>query len=328
MKKFLLKRVLISMVLLMFVSMIIYGIMRCMPTSYVETQALTLSQRPGSKSYDEWVEQLNASYGLDKGPVEGYFAWASEAVQGNFGDSWYWNKPVLEKFQDVIWYSFALAIASFIIEIIVAIPLGIIAARKQYSIADYSITVAALIGISLPSFFFATILKWVFSIQLGWFDLYGIVGRMHDQLSATGQLLDIAKHMVLPVITLSIVSIGSLMRYTRTNMLEVLNSDYIRTARAKGLNENRVINYHAFRNTLIPIVTLLGGTLPSLFSGAMITETLFQIPGIGYTSYQCILQGDIPFVMFYMLFIAVLTLTGNLIADILYAVVDPRVRVS
>ncbi len=328
MKKFLLKRVLISMVLLMFVSMIIYGIMRCMPTSYVETQALTLSQRPGSKSYDEWVEQLNASYGLDKGPVEGYFAWASEAVQGNFGDSWYWNKPVLEKFQDVIWYSFALAIASFIIEIIVAIPLGIIAARKQYSIADYSITVAALIGISLPSFFFATILKWVFSIQLGWFDLYGIVGRMHDQLSPTGQLLDIAKHMVLPVITLSIVSIGSLMRYTRTNMLEVLNSDYIRTARAKGLSENRVINYHAFRNTLIPIVTLLGGTLPSLFSGAMITETLFQIPGIGYTSYQCILQGDIPFVMFYMLFIAVLTLTGNLIADILYAVVDPRVRVS
>jgi len=119
-----------------------------------------------------------------------------------------------------------------------------------------------------------------------------------------------------------------LMRYTRTNMLEVLNSDYIRTARAKGLAENRVINHHAFRNTLIPIITLLGGTLPGLFSGAMITETLFQIPGIGYTSYQSILQGDIPFVMFYMLFIAVLTLTGNLIADVLYAVVDPRVRVS
>ena len=134
--------------------------------------------------------------------------------------------------------------------------------------------------------------------------------------------------MILPVLTLLVVSIGSLMRYTRTNMLEVLNADYIRTARAKGLSEKKVINHHAFRNTLIPIVTLLGGSLPGLFGGAMITETLFQIPGIGYTSYQCILQGDIPFVMFYMVFMAVLTLLGNLIADILYAVVDPRVRVN
>jgi peptide/nickel transport system permease protein len=140
--------------------------------------------------------------------------------------------------------------------------------------------------------------------------------------------MDIAKHMILPVVTLTIVSIGSLMRYTRTNMLEVLNSDYIRTARAKGLSENKVIYLHAFRNTLIPIVTLLGGSLPGLFGGAMVTETLFQIPGIGYTSYQAITQGDIPFVMFYMLFMAVLILAGNLLSDILYAVVDPRVRVN
>lgn len=118
------------------------------------------------------------------------------------------------------------------------------------------------------------------------------------------------------------------MRYTRTNMLEVLNSDYIRTARAKGLSEKRVINYHAFRNTLIPIVTIIGGTLPGLFSGAMITETLFQIEGIGYTSYQAMTTGDIPFSMFYLVFQAMLILLGNLIADILYAVVDPRVRIN
>jgi peptide/nickel transport system permease protein len=142
------------------------------------------------------------------------------------------------------------------------------------------------------------------------------------------QFWDIAKHMVLPVITITVVSIGSLMRYVRANMLEVLNSDYIRTARAKGLSENKVINHHAFRNTLIPIVTLLGGSLPGLFSGAMITEQLFQIPGIGYTSYVCVMQGDIPFVMFYLVFLAALTLLGNLIADILYAAVDPRVRVG
>jgi peptide/nickel transport system permease protein len=328
MKKFIVKRVLISCVILVFVSMIIYSIMRCMPTSFVEQQAMTLSQKPGAKSYDEWLAQLNAQYGLDSGIIQGYFTWASKAIRGQFGDSWYYNQPVLSKFADVIWYSFALSLASFILEIVIAIPAGIAAAKKQYSTTDYTITVLALIGISLPSFFFATILKWVFSVKLGWFDLYGIVGRNHLQLSDTGKILDMAWHLVLPVLTLTIVSVGSLMRYTRTNMLEVLNSDYIRTARAKGLPEKKVINYHAFRNILIPIVTLLGGTLPGLFSGAMITETLFQIPGIGYTSYLCVVQGDIPFVMFYMLFSAILILLGNLIADVLYAVVDPRVRVN
>lgn len=328
MKKFIIRRLLISVVLLFFVSMIIYTIMRLMPTSYVETQAMTLAQRPGSKSYQEWVDQLNAQYGLDTGIVQGYFRWLSKAVRLNFGDSWYFNQPVLQKFSGVIWYSFGLGLAAFIIEILIAIPAGIIAARKQYSLADYAITVIALIGISLPSFFFATILKYVFSIRLGWVDLYGIVSRMHESMSDAGKVLDMVKHMVLPTLTLVVVSIGSLMRYTRANMLEVLNSDYIRTARAKGLPENKVINHHAFRNTLIPIVTLLGGSLPGLFGGAMITETLYQIPGIGYTFYQCVTQGDIPFVMFYMVFMAVLILLGNLIADITYALVDPRVRVN
>ena len=328
MKKFIIKRLLISVVLLFFVSMIIYTIMRCMPTSYVEQQAMALSTKPGAKSYSEWVEQLNAQYGLDTGVIQGYFKWASKAITLDFGDSWFWNQPVLQKFSSVIWYSFALGLVVFILEIIIAIPAGVAAARKQYSATDYAVTVIALIGISLPSFFFATILKYIFSVKLGWLDLYGIVGRYHESYSSVGKILDMARHMIMPVITLTVVSVGSLMRYTRTNMLEVLNADYIRTARAKGLSEDRVVNYHAFRNTLIPIVTLLGGSLPGLFSGAMITETLFQIPGIGYTSYQCVVQGDIPFVMFYMVFMAVLILLGNLIADILYAVVDPRVRVN
>ena len=328
MKKFIIKRLLISVVLLFFVSMIIYTIMRCMPTSYVEQQARALSTKPGAKSYSEWVDQLNAQYGLNTGVIQGYFTWASRAIRLDFGDSWFWNQPVLQKFSSVIWYSFALGLVVFILEIVIAIPAGVAAARHQYSATDYTVTVIALLGISLPSFFFATILKYIFSVKLGWLDLYGMVGRYHESYSSFGKVLDMAQHMILPVVTLTVVSIGSLMRYTRANMLEVLNADYIRTARAKGVSENRVINHHAFRNTLIPIVTLLGGSLPGLFSGAMITETLFQIPGIGYTSYQCVLQGDIPFVMFYMLFMAVLTLLGNLIADILYAVVDPRVRVS
>ena len=137
-----------------------------------------------------------------------------------------------------------------------------------------------------------------------------------------------AAHLVLPIATLTIVGIGSLMRYTRTNMLEVLNADYVRTARAKGLPESKVISHHAFRNTLIPLVTMLGGSLPGLFGGALITETLFGIRGIGYYSYHAMELGDIPFTMFYLAFISILTLLGNLITDILYAVVDPRVRVN
>lgn len=328
MKKFITRRLLQSIVILFFVSFIIYGIMRCMPSSYVETQARILSTKPGAKSYQEWIDQLNQAYGLDVGVLQGYLKWASKAVLGNFGDSWYWNLPVTVKFSKVIWHSFALGFASFLLEVIIAIPLGILSAKKQYSKTDYAVTVLALMGISIPSFFLATLLKYIFSIKLGWFDLFGVVGRMHEQLSPFGQFLDIAKHYVLPVITLTIISMGSLMRYTRTNMLEVLNADFIRTARAKGLAENKVINYHAFRNTLIPIVTLLGSSIPNLFAGAMVTETIFQIPGIGYTSYQSMIQGDIPFTMFYMVFLAFLTLLGTIIADILYAVVDPRVRIN
>ncbi|MDD3795641.1 MAG: ABC transporter permease [Lachnospiraceae bacterium] len=328
MKKFIVRRLLLGVVILFFVSIIIYSIERSLPTSYVEGKARAMSQKQGAKLYDELVADLNASYGLDKPVLPGYFSWLGKAIRGQFGESWVWHQPVTEKFGSVIWYSFALGLISFLLEIFIAIPLGIISATKQYSRTDYAITVVALVGISLPSFFFATILKWIFSIHLGWFDLYGIVSRMHEQMGSLGQLLDIGKHLVLPAATLTIVSIGSLMRYTRTSMLEVMNADYIRTARAKGLSEKKVIYHHAFRNSLIPIVTILGNSLPNLFAGAMITETLFQIPGIGYTGYQCLVQGDIPFTMFYMVFLAFLTLMGTFIADILYAVVDPRVRVN
>ncbi|MDD4328201.1 MAG: ABC transporter permease [Eubacteriales bacterium] len=328
MKKYILKRLLISVLILFFVSMIIYGIMRSIPTSYVETQARALSQVPGAKSYTDWLDQLQEMYGLNVGFVPGFFKWFGQAIRGEFGDSWQFNVPVTTKFKEVIWDSFTLGSIAFVLQIIIAIPLGILAARKQYSRTDYAVTVFALLGISLPTFFFATVLKLVFSAWLGWFDLYGKVGRFYEQLTPFGQFLDVAKHFVLPIATLTIVSVGSLMRYTRTNMLEVLNSDYIRTARAKGLSERRVINHHAFRNTLIPVVTILGGSLPGLFAGALITETLFQIPGIGFTSYTAMVSGDIPFTMFYMVFMAVLTLLGTLIADILYSVVDPRVRIS
>ncbi|MBO4338894.1 MAG: ABC transporter permease [Clostridia bacterium] len=328
MQKFIIKRLIQSIVILFFVAFIIYAIIRCLPTSFVEAMARQKSMQPGSKSYQEWLDQLNQMYGLDGGIIPGFFHWLGRAVRLDFGDSWKWTVPVVDKFKDVIWISFIMGAVSFFFETIIAIPLGIISATKQYSKTDYAVSVIALAGISLPTFFFASLLKLVFAVKLGWFELGGLVGRSYQQLSPVGQFFDKAHHLVLPIVTLVVLNMGSLMRYTRTNMLEVLNADYIRTARAKGLSEHKVIYYHAFRNTLIPLVTIIGGSLPGLFSGALITETLYSISGIGFVSYTSMVSGDIPFFMFYTVFLAVLTLLGNLIADILYAVVDPRVRVS
>jgi len=329
MKNFIIRRVLLAIFIAFFGALIIYSVIRALPSSYVEQIARQRASNPTSMmSYQEWLDQLNAIYHLDVGIIPGYFGWLRNAVRGDFGQSWHYGIPVTEKFNQVIWYSVIINIITFAVQMLISIPLGILAARKQYSRTDYAISIFALAGISLPTFFLATILKYVFSIQLGWFDLYGLTGRFHSTMTPFQQILDIGYHMILPVITLTMLSIGGLMRYTRTNMLEVLNSDYIRTARAKGLSENVVINKHAFRNTLIPLVSYMSYLLPSMFGGALITETLYQIPGIGYISYTAMIRGDIPFAMFYTTFLIILTQISLLVADIMYAVVDPRVRAN
>lgn len=329
MRNFIIRRVALGIFITFFGAMVVYAIIRSLPSSYVETVARERASNPlSTKTYQEWLDQLNEVYKLDVGIIPGYFGWLGNAIKGDFGESWHFGIPVTEKFNQVIWYSVIINIITFFVQMFIAIPLGITAARNQYSRTDYAISIFALAGISLPTFFLATILKYVFSIKLGWFDLYGLTGRYFSTMTPWQQFWDMAYHMVLPVVTLTMLSIGGLMRYTRTNMLEVLNSDYIRTARAKGLPENKVINKHAFRNTLIPLVSYMSFLLPSMFSGALITETLFQIPGIGYISYQAMVRGDIPFAMFYTTFLLLLTQVSLILADIMYAVVDPRVRVN
>ncbi|MDY6873723.1 MAG: ABC transporter permease [Chloroflexota bacterium] len=329
MRNFIIRRVILGLFIVFFGAMVVYTVIRSLPSSYVETIARERASNPlSTKTYQEWLDQLNAVYKLDVGIIPGFFGWLGNAVKGDFGESWQFGIPVTEKFKEVIWYSVIINVVTFIVQIVISIPLGILAARKQYSKTDYAITVFALLGISLPTFFLATILKYVFSIQLGWFDLYGLTGRFHTSMTPFQQVVDIGYHLVLPIVTLMMLSIGGLMRYTRTNMLEVLNSDYIRTARAKGLSERVVINKHAFRNTLIPLVSYMSFLLPSMFGGSQITETLYQIPGIGYISFQAMVRGDIPFAMFYTTFLILLTQISLIVADIMYAVVDPRVRVN
>ena len=327
MTKYICKRVLFGAVIVFFGAMAAYVVIRLLPTSFVERMARQLSSQPGAKSYSELLAQLNQMYGLDGPILKGFFRWCGYALRGDFGESWKFHQPVVQKFGSVIWYSVGINVITLVLQAVIGIPLGILAARKQYRVADYVVSVTALAGISLPVFFLATLLKYVFSIRLGWFDLYGLVGRMHEQMTFWQQAADVGAHLVLPVVTLTALSVGGLIRYTRMNMLEVLNTDYVRYARAKGLPERVVIRKHAFTNTLLPLISYSSYLLPALFGGSMITETLFQIPGIGYISYQAITQGDIPFAMFYLVFLLILTQVSLMAADILYAVVDPRVRI-
>ena len=327
-RKYIIKRILISIVILFFVAFIIYALMRCLPTSYIENMARQKSMQPGSKSFDEWMEQLTAMYNMDKGIFYGFFAWLGQMLRGEFGDSWFYTVPVIQKFHSSIWVSFVMGLVAMILELIIAIPLGVIAATKQYSRTDYTISVLALAGISLPTFFFASLLKLVFSVKLQWFDLFGLTGRNYEQLSAMGQFLDKAHHLVLPIVTLVVISVGSLMRYTRTNMLEVLNADYIRTARAKGVAPAKIIFGHALKNALIPVITYVGPMLAYIVTGSLVVEQIFAVPGIGRAFVQSIINRDYSMIMGTTIVLASLIVIMNLISDILYKIVDPRIDFS
>ncbi len=328
MLKYILKRLGVSVLILLGVSVILYVLLRCMPANYVDQRIVALNQA-GSGVSEELIAQLKHAYGLDTSIIQGYFNWLGNVFKLDFGKSFQNNRPVIQEIfnKDRIGTSFIVAGISTVFEFLIAIPLGITAATHQYSIRDYVVTVFVLIGISLPSFFFGQILKDLFANKLKWFPVSGMLDP-NKTLHGWALVMDYLHHMFLPVLTVVILSIGSRMRMTRTNMLEVLNSDYIRTARAKGLSERKVIYKHAFRNTLIPLVTSLAGLIPSLFSGAMITESVFDLTGIGSYALKAMTSGDIPVIMTYNMFLAFLSVIGVLLADLMYGLVDPRVKLA
>lgn len=314
-------RRLLQMIPVLFgVSIIIFVVISKAPGDFVDSKA-------GSNMTEEKIIELRQSMDLDKPITQRYFRWLKKTAKGDFGYSLKFQKPVIKVIDTYVWNSFILAMAAFIGSIIIAVPIGIVSATKQYSFVDGFFTVLALIGISLPAFVLALML-----IKGLAFDTKLLpVGGMTTTGSATSgfsHILDVINHMILPFIVLTVVQVGSLMRYTRTSMLEVIRQDYIRTARAKGVKESTVIYKHALRNALIPIVTILGLSLPGLFGGAIITETIFAWPGIGKVAFDCLAARDYPFLMAFNMFIALLTLAGSLIADISYALVDPRIRLK
>jgi peptide/nickel transport system permease protein len=330
MLKYILKRLGLAILILLGVSLIIYALIRCMPVSFIDDKIAQLSQG-GATIPEETVQNMKKLYGLEddsfKGIIMGYLNWLKNLCKLDLGTSFKYGVPVTQVIKEHMGVSFAVALIATIFEFMIAIPLGVTAATHQYSIRDYVVTILVMIGISLPSFFFGQLLKDVFAMKLGWFPPSGILDATQT-LTGGALILDYARHMFIPILTVVILSIGGRMRMTRTNMLEVLNSDYIRTARAKGLKEKKVIYKHAFRNTLIPLVTSLAGLLPSLFSGAIITEQVFDLPGIGNKAFQAMVAADIPFIMGYNMFLALLSVIGVLLADLMYAWVDPRVKLS
>lgn len=328
--KYILKRIGLSIVILFGVSVIIYGLVRMMPVNYIEDK-YRVQVNDGTMKIEE-VQRILKLYGLDDssfgGICKGYAKWIGNVFRGDLGTSFVYSDKVATVIFKNMGISFGIAFVALIFEFLIAIPLGVKAAVHQNGVLDYSASVLSMIGTALPTFFFAALCIELFSVQLNWFPVNGLQGTLLVTATGFERFIDKVWHLILPIFIMVFLSVGSLMRYTRTNTLDVLNADYIRTARAKGLPERKVIYKHAFRNTLIPLVTLLAGTIPGLFSGAMITEQIFSIPGIGAKAYAALKAGDVPFIMGYNMFLAVLTVLGTLFADIMYAVVDPRVKIT
>ena len=328
--KYILKRLVQSVFILIGVSMIIYFLIRLMPVDFIQDKINAINQG-GATVSQETVDAMYQMYGLGDdsfmGILGGYTSWLTALFKFDLGTSFVYGIPVADVIVQHMGISFAISLIATIFEFMIAIPLGITAATHQYSIRDYVVTILVMIGISLPSFFFGNMLKDALALKLGWFPASGLIDAT-TSYTGVELMIDYARHVFIPILTIVILSIGARMRMTRTNMLEVMNSDYIRTARAKGCEENVVINKHAFRNTLIPLVTSMAGLIPSLFSGAIITEQVFDLPGIGNVALDAMNRGDIPFIMGYNMFLAVLSVLGVLLADLMYGVVDPRVKLE
>ena len=294
-----------------------------------------LEQAPGTpvsnmmhpRMTPEQKAELNEKLGMNIPWYERFVNYVKEALlEGNLGYSNTHKKPVAEVIGDYVGPTLLLAVVSLCISIIIGIPAGIVSATKQYTAVDNILTVVSFIGISIPSFFFGLILLKVFAVDNQIFPLFGIRDPLLMSDNIFDKIKDVAWHMVLPSIVLGLSSTASFMRYTRSSMLEVIKQDYIRTARAKGLKEKTVIYRHAFRNGIIPIITLLGFWIPSLLSGAVVTETIFGLPGLGKISVEAAMKRNYPLILGINSMLAILTLIGALVADILYAVADPRIR--
>jgi peptide/nickel transport system permease protein len=324
MTAFIIRRLLWMVPLLLGVSIICFGMLKRAPGDPV-TVLLAQSRTSGEVLTMQDREELQRLYGLDRPVYIQYYDWLKLVVRGDLGYSTRMRQPVTEVIGDRLLNTMKLTGVSLLLTLAIALPLGVLSAVKQYSKLDYSLTLFNFIGISIPQFWLGLMLVYVFAVHFGWFPTTGMRSPQVEP-GVWNAFTDQAKHMVLPVISITIVGIAGYMRFQRASMLEVIRQDYVRTARAKGLSENTVIFKHAWRNALIPIITLLGYVFVILVEGSVVVENIFSWPGLGQLAVISLQQRDYPVMMGIVLLSATLILLGTLLSDIIYAIVDPRVR--
>ncbi len=304
------------------ITLITFVVIHLAPGSPVEVQT-EMSLKVSAQAKDN----LKKLYGLDKPLHIQYIEWLQRFLNLDFGKSFVDGRKVLDKIAERIPVTLIINLLSLILIFIVAVPIGVLSATKQYSWFDKISTIFVFVGFSTPSFWLALLLMILFGVNLGILPISGIQSIDVSEMGPFARVFDWIRHLILPVGVSAFGGIAGLSRYSRSSMLEVIRQDYIKTARAKGLPESGVILKHAFRNALMPIVTILGLSVPGLIGGGVIFETIFAIPGMGQLFYSSTMSRDYPTVMGILVIGAVLTLVGNLVADISYALVDPRVRV-
>ncbi|MBM7567512.1 ABC transporter permease [Paenibacillus sacheonensis] len=316
MSTYITKRILYMIVILFAASFLIFCLYALTPGDFITGNIKLTPERKA---------ELREIYGLNKPVIERYAIWMKNAFHGDFGYSLSQQKPVLSLFNQYIWNSFLLAVVSTFLTWLIAVVVGVVAAYKQYSWFDTIVMVALFAAMSIPSFFIGLFLIKMLAVDWKWLPPGGMLTTGSNS-TGLAYVREVIHHMMLPVMVMTLLGVGSLTRYFRSNMIDVIKQDYIRTARAKGLKERKVLFTHALRNALLPAITLVGFELPALFGGSLIIEKIFNWPGIGQLYMQSFSLRDYPLLMGFTLFIAILTVIGTLVSDILYHVADPRVR--
>lgn len=320
--RYLFGRTLMLIPLFIGITLITFTVIHLAPGEPVEMQT-ALNPKASAKTR----ERMREFYGLDKPLHVQYVNWLGRLARFDFGRSFAPDgRKVIDKVKERIPVTLSINMIALAIEFSLAIPIGILAATRRNTAIDKGITLFVFLGFAVPSFWLALLMMYVFGVKLGWLPISGLHSLGADKLSTPAWLLDTAKHLVLPLGVACFGSLAALSRYTRSTMLDVISQDYITTARAKGLSERIVIYRHALRNALLPIITLLGFSLPGLIGGSVIFETIFAIPGMGQLFFQGVMSRDYPLVMGILVIGAFLTLAGNLFADVAYAAADPRIR--
>ena len=322
MTSYLLKRIAMLVPLMLGITLITFTVIHLAPGEPVDMQ-MAMNPKVGKEAR----ERLTKFYGLDKPLHEQYFTWLGKLARLDLGRSFSSdNRPVLDKIKERLPITLSLNLVALIIEFGLAIPIGVLAAVRRDTILDKGITVVVFLGFAVPTFWLALLLMYFFGVRLNWLPISGLHTLGYESYSWFGRLWDLTKHLILPICVASFGSFAGVSRYMRSAMLQVISQDYITTARAKGLSERVVIWKHALRNALLPLITLLGFSIPGLIGGSVIFETIFAIPGMGQLFYQGVMSRDYPVVMGILVIGAFLTLLGNLLADISYALADPRIR--